>query len=145
MAVTQAALTFFERESWPSHERPYELLFQPPNGTIPVCNYNVVQVPNVPVHNLRPLKDKLSLDHEGFLVALLDTTMEYDDYFDHEKLKCIYMTEIKTYLKKQLGVRAAYIHECVVSFFFTIDSSLDGMLGLSWVDTTVGWERRPFW
>lgn len=115
MAATFGTLTFFERESWPSHERPYELLFQPPDSNFPVCNYNVVQVPDVPIHDLRPLKNKLSLDHEGFLIADLNTTMQYDDYFDQEKLKKTYMPEIKAYLKNNLGVRAAYVHECVVS------------------------------
>ncbi|KAF2804951.1 uncharacterized protein BDZ99DRAFT_575131 [Mytilinidion resinicola] len=103
----------FERESWPSHERLYELLFQPPDGDFPVCNYNVVQIPNAPIHDLRSLKDKLSLDREGFQVADLNTTMEYDDYFDQENLKTTYMAEIKAFLKDKLGARAAYVHECV--------------------------------
>ncbi|RSL46156.1 hypothetical protein CEP53_010435 [Fusarium sp. AF-6] len=69
--ATEGTLTFFERESWPSHERPYELLLKPPSSDFPVCNYSVTRVPNVPIHNLRPLKEKL-------------------------------------------GVRATYIHECVI-------------------------------
>lgn len=115
MAATAGTLTFFERESWPSHERPYELLFQPPTSDFPVCNYKVVQVPNVPIHDLRPLKNKLSLDREGFLIADINTSMEYEDYFNQEKLKTTYMPKIKTFLKEKLGIRAAYIHECVVS------------------------------
>lgn len=115
MAATYGTLTFLERESWPSHERPYELLYKPSDGNFPVCNYNVVQVPDVPIHDLRPLKNTLSLDREGFLVSDLNTTMQYDDYFDQEKLKMKYMPEIKAYLKKALGVRSAYVHECVVS------------------------------
>jgi hypothetical protein len=115
MALTEGTLTFFERESLPSHQRPYELLFQPPDSDFPVCNYKIVQVPNVPIHDLRPLKHKLSLDREGFLVADFNTSMKYEDYFDQEKLKSTYMPEIKAFLKERLGVRAAYIHECVVS------------------------------
>lgn len=114
MAATAGTLTFFERESWPSHERPYELLFQPPTSDFPVCNYKVVQVPNVPIHDLRPLKNKLSLDREGFLIADINTSMEYEDYFNQEKLKTTYMPKIKTFLKEKLGIRAAYIHECVI-------------------------------
>ncbi|KAL8637913.1 MAG: hypothetical protein Q9226_009060, partial [Calogaya cf. arnoldii] len=114
MACTEATLTFFERGSWPSHQRPYELLFQPPDSDFPVCNYNVVRVPNVPIHDLRPLKDTLSLDREGFLLADLNTRMDYENYFDQEKLKSIYMPEIKALLKERLGIRAAYVHECVI-------------------------------
>lgn len=101
MAATQGTLTVFERESWSSHERPYELLFQPPNVDLPVCNYSVVQVPNVPIYALRPFKDNLSRDREGFLIADLETEMEYEDYFDPEKLKSKYMPEIKALLKGQ--------------------------------------------
>lgn len=115
MGDTEATLTFFERESWPSHQRPYELLFQPPDPDFPVCNYNVTQVPNIPIHDLRPLKDKLSLDREGFLIADINTRMAYGDYFDEEKLRSTYMPEIKTFLKEKLDVRAVYFHECVVS------------------------------
>ncbi|KFY66848.1 hypothetical protein V496_01907 [Pseudogymnoascus sp. VKM F-4515 (FW-2607)] len=114
MAATEGTLTFFERGSWPSHERPYELLFQPPSSDFPVCNYNVTQVPNVQINDLRPLKGKFSLDREGFLIADINTRMEYEDYFDQEKLKSTYMPEIKAHLKEKLGVRAVYIHECVV-------------------------------
>ncbi|RMJ13912.1 hypothetical protein CDV36_006397 [Fusarium kuroshium] len=112
--ATEGTLTFFERESWPSHERPYELLFKPPSSDFPVCNYSVTQVPNVPIHDLRPLKGKLSLDREGFMIADINTSMGYEDYFDQEKLKATYMPEIKLFLKEKLGVRAAYIHECVI-------------------------------
>jgi hypothetical protein len=143
MAVTEGTLTFFERESLPSHQRPYELLFQPPDSDFPVCNYNVVQVPNVPIHDLRPLKDKLSLDREGFLVADFNTSMNYEDYFDQEKLKSTYMPEIKAFLKDRFGVRAAYIHECVVS---SLKSGLDAKRRrLSWVDSSVRWKGRSFW
>jgi hypothetical protein len=122
MVATEGTLTFFERGSWPSHERPYELLFQPPDCNFPVCNYSAVQVPNVPIHDLRPLKGKLSLDREGFLIADINTSMDYDDYFDQEKLKTTYIPEIKAFLKRELGARAAYIHECVVSSIETCSS-----------------------
>ncbi|GES60662.1 putative fad-linked sulfhydryl oxidase alr isoform 2 protein [Aspergillus terreus] len=114
MAATEATLTFFERGSWPPHERPYELLFQPPTSDFPVCNYKVTQVPNVPIHDMRPLKGKLSLDREGFVVADIKTSMTYEDYFEQEKLKTIYVPEIKALLMEKLGVRAVYIHECVI-------------------------------
>ncbi|KAF4765370.1 hypothetical protein HAV15_003077 [Penicillium sp. str.  len=44
MASTEGTPTLFGRESWPPHERLYELLFQPPTSDLPVCNYNVIQV-----------------------------------------------------------------------------------------------------
>ncbi|RYC61508.1 hypothetical protein CHU98_g4721 [Xylaria longipes] len=113
MAATGGTLTFLKRGSWPAHERPYELLFQPPGSSFPVSNYSVIQVPNVPIYDLRSLKDKLSLDREGFLVADIDTSMEYEDYFDQDKLKTTYMPKIKTFLKEKLGVRAVYVHEYV--------------------------------
>ncbi len=57
----------------------------------------------MPIHDLRPLKGKLSLDREGILVAHLDTKMKYDDYSNQEILKSTYMSEIKVFLKQQSG------------------------------------------
>jgi hypothetical protein len=122
MTDTKGTLTFLERQSWPSGQRPYELLFQPPDVEFPVCNYKVIQQPDVPVHDMRPLKGNLSLDREGFLVADLDTTMDYDGHFDQETLKRTYLPEVKALLKNRLGVRATYVHECVVSVYARLDT-----------------------
>jgi hypothetical protein len=116
MTKIKGTLTFFERQSCPSDQRPYELLFQPPDSTFPVCNYTVEQVPDVSIQDMRPLKDQLSLDKQGFLVADLNTSMTYEDHFNQETLKSIYLPEVKALLKSQLGIRAAYVHECVVSW-----------------------------
>lgn len=142
MPATEGTLTFFERESWPSNQRPYELLFQPPVPDFPACNYDVVKVPNVPIHDLRPLKGKLSLDCEGFLVADINTSMEYEDYFDQEKLKATYMPEIKTFLKEKLGIKAAYVHECVVRNLQCW--LIMRRIGLSLADSSVRSQGRPF-
>jgi hypothetical protein len=115
MAVTNGTLTFIERESWPSDQRPYELLFQSPDSDVPTCNYRVVQVPDIPIRDMRQLKHNLCLDREGFLVADLNASIEYDDFFDEEKLKSDFVPKIKSFLREELGVRAVYIHECVVS------------------------------
>lgn len=116
MAMTKGTLTFFEKRSWPSDQRPYELLFQPPDSSFPVCNYNVVQSPDVPIQGVQPVKDRLSLDKQGFLVADLNTTMTFDHHLDQETLKRTHLPEVKALLKDRLGVSAAYVDECVVSW-----------------------------
>ncbi|KAG4431528.1 hypothetical protein IFR05_012985 [Cadophora sp. M221] len=42
--------------------------------------------------------------------------MDSENYVDQEKLKSIYMPEVKALSKERLGIRAAYVHECVVSY-----------------------------
>jgi hypothetical protein len=115
MVATAGSLSFFERGSWPDSERPYELLFKSPDEALASCNFRVVQEHNVPIHDLRPLKGKLSLDREGYVVADLETRMRYEDYFDIEKLQTTFVAELKTLLQSLLGARAVYVHETVVS------------------------------
>lgn len=140
MSVTYGTLTFIEPESWPSDQRPYELLFMPLDTSVPACNYKVVQVPGVPIRDMRPLRHELSLDREGFIVANLKTNLGYDEFFDEEKLKSEYVPAVKAYLTQELGARGAYIHECVVGVLSALRSKHD----LTSADTKL-WKHWPQW
>jgi len=113
MAATTGKLTFIDRGSWPQSDRPYELLYAP-DGDIPRCNFSLIEHDNVPIHDLRPEKGQLSLDREGYMVVDLESSLDYDDFYDEEKLKRTYLNELKHMLRECLGARAVFVHECVV-------------------------------
>lgn len=113
MIDTTATLTFIETGSWPQLERPYELLYEP-DASIPRCNFSLTQVQDVPIHDLRPEIHQLSLDRQGFIIADLKSRVSYEDYFDQEKLKSIYLPELKVLLREVLQAKAVYVHETVI-------------------------------
>ncbi|KAF2235632.1 hypothetical protein EV356DRAFT_514155 [Viridothelium virens] len=113
MAVTTASMVFLKRDSWPSNEKPYVLLY-PPSDDLSQSNYTDEPVDDIPIHDMRPLIDELSLDREGFMVGKLDSRLSYTDFANETKLRSVYADEVRRYLLNLLGARPAYIHECVI-------------------------------
>lgn len=113
-AATVATLSFLKPGSWPSDQKPYEMLYTPADG-IPLINHETAEVCGIPIHDLRPRKDELSLDEEGFIISELKSQHQYEDLQDEEFLKTVFAQELRDHLLKRLGARALYIHECVVS------------------------------
>lgn len=108
-----ASLTFMAPDSLHNNYKPYELLYET-EGLPTGCNYDEI-VHEVVVEDLRPLKGKLSLDREGFILADVDSAMTYQDYFDERLLKEKYMAEVKHLIMSMFQARSVYFHECVVS------------------------------
>ncbi|KAL9079676.1 MAG: hypothetical protein Q9157_001452 [Trypethelium eluteriae] len=106
-------MVFLKRDSWPSNEKPYVLLY-PPSDDLSQSNYTDEPVDDIPIHDMRPLIDEFSLDREGFMVGKLDSRLSYTDFANETKLRSVYADEVRRYLLNLLGARPAYIHECVI-------------------------------
>ena len=107
-----ANLTFMAHDPLHDTHKPYELLYNA--GELPTgCNFDEMEH-EVVIEDFRPLKGKLSLDREGFLLADLDSTMTYQDFFDEAALKDKYMSEVKALILNLFQARSVYFHECVV-------------------------------
>jgi len=113
----KANLIFLARDPLLETNKPYELLYDTP--PLPRgCNFDEVNE-EAKVQDFRPLKGKLLLDEDGFLLVDLPREMPCDDFFD-ERLREAFVREAKRLLIGVCGARAVYVHECVVcdSFFF---------------------------
>jgi len=93
-------------------KKPYELLYDTPELTRG-CNFDEV-VESVEIEDFRPLKGKLSLDKDGFMLVDLPRSMPYEDFFDEEALKEGFVSDAKDILLNVCGATAVYIHECVI-------------------------------
>lgn len=118
-AVT-ASLTFMAPNALHNTHRPYELLYQT-ERLLPGCNYDEIEH-QVELEDFRPLKGKLSLDREGFLLVDLDSAMKYEDFFDQDTLKEKYMAEVKYLIISVFRARSVYFHECVVSLSLGVET-----------------------
>lgn len=115
LPVTTGEINFAKPGSWPANERPYTLLYEPVTDE-KLSNFQITDTQPVPIRDMRPKKGSLSLDKEGFLFADFKSKMAYEDYLDDEKLKTVLAREVRELLLEKLGAKAAFIHECVVSF-----------------------------
>ena len=109
----KAALRFTQRDEKFKTEKPYELEYQP-DVDIPQKNFAIEIVSDIPINDMRPFKNSLSLDREGIAIVPVDTRMEYDDYFNEEKLKTVFGPELKQCIMDYTGAERVYFHETVV-------------------------------
>ncbi|KAJ5949545.1 hypothetical protein N7454_001129 [Penicillium verhagenii] len=112
LPVTSGEIYFAEPGSWPAIERPYTLLYEPATDE-KLSNFRITDIQSVPIRDMRPKKDTLSIHTEGFVFADFKSKMVYEDYMDEEKLKTVFAEEVKELLLEKLGAKAAFIHECV--------------------------------
>ncbi|KAI0147059.1 hypothetical protein GGR57DRAFT_264726 [Xylariaceae sp. FL1272] len=113
METTVGSMRFLKPNSWDPSEKLYELEYLPNDG-LAERNYQTHQVDGIPIRDMRPLKGKLSLDREGFMILDLPSHMMYEDFLDEAKLREVYAEELRTCLLKALGASAVFIHECVI-------------------------------
>src|ERR1700722_6419177 len=73
----------------PSRDRPRNYTYEPPAG---VPRSNIVPEPHIlPVHDLRPLLESISLDREGF--ALVNQHSAVNNLYDDDEVKRVYYPE----------------------------------------------------
>jgi len=83
----------------PSHDRPRTYTYEPPAG---VPRSSIVPEPHsVPVHDLRPISEKVSLDREGF--ALVRQKSLVKDFYDEDEIKDVYYPEAERLIKAVTG------------------------------------------
>lgn len=109
----KASLRFTQRDEKFKTEKPYELEYEP-DVNMPHKNFTIETIDDIPIEDLRPTIDSLSLDQEGIAVVPIDTQMSYDDYYNEEKLKTVFGPELRESILKYTGARRVYFHETVV-------------------------------
>jgi hypothetical protein len=109
-------------------EKPHTYTYDPPDG---VARTNIVSDPHrVPIFDMRPIADGLSLDGQGF--ALVDAPTAVSDFYDEAELLSVYYPEAEDLVKQATGAGR------VVVFDHTIRRREYGV-----EDRTVGTPRQP--
>jgi hypothetical protein len=112
----------------PMTEKPRNYTFEPPPG-VPQSNA-VFESRRLPVFNLRPVADQVSLDREG--VALVQHRSAVVDFYDEGELETVYYPEAEALVAAATGARR------VVVFDHTIRRRIAGT-----ADRTAGAPRQP--
>jgi len=109
-------------------EKPHTYTYDPPDG---VARSNIVtESHTVPIYDMRPLADGLSLDVQGF--ALVPAPTAVADFYDEAQLQAIYYREAEDLVKQATGASR------VVVFDHTIRRRTHGV-----EDRTPGIPRQP--
>ncbi|HYZ21837.1 MAG TPA: CmcJ/NvfI family oxidoreductase [Rhodopila sp.] len=109
-------------------DRPYTYTFDPPAG---VMKSNIVNDPHtVPIFDMRPIADSLSLDVQGFI--LVEAPTKVTDFYDEAQLRETYDGEAEDLVKQATGASR------VVVFDHTIRRREHGV-----EDRTPGVPRQP--
>jgi hypothetical protein len=100
----------------PPIDRPRTYTFEPPDGE---PRSNIVPEPHsVPIHDLRPISEKVSLDREGF--ALVRQKSSVKDFYDEDEIKDVYYPEAERLIKAATGA------DRVVVFDHTVRKRVNG-------------------
>ena len=109
-------------------DKPHTYTYDPPEG---VPKTNIVSEPHsVPIFDMRPVADGLTLDVQGF--ALVPAPTAVTDFYDEAQLQEIYYPETENLVKQAIGATR------VVVFDHTIRRRTPGV-----EDRTPGIPRQP--
>jgi len=109
-------------------EKPHTYTYDPPEG---VAKSNIVNAPHtVPIFDMRPIADSLTLDVQGF--ALVGAPTAVTDLYDEAQLRTTYYREAEDLVKQVTGGSR------VVVFDHTIRRRTPGV-----ADRTPGIPRQP--
>lgn len=107
-------LIFLKPDSKYLQEKPYRLRYDP-GDTIPRTNCETQIQKDVPVHDIRGRETEYTLARNGFEVATLESRLAPEDFYDREKVKCVYYEELRQLLQRKLGAKRVEILEHGVS------------------------------
>jgi len=94
----------------PHLDRPRTYTFEPPSGE---PRSNMVPEPHgVPIHDVRPIGETVSLDREGF--ALLRQRSSVKDFYDEEEVKNVYYPEAEQLIKAATGADRVFVFDHTV-------------------------------
>jgi hypothetical protein len=123
-AVVNAEVVYLAKTA----EKPYSYTYDPPEG---VARTNIVgEAHTVPIHDMRPIADGLTLDLQGFALLKAPTTVA--DFYDEAQLEATYYREAEALVKQATGASR------VVVFDHTIRRRTHGV-----EDRTPGIPRQP--
>jgi hypothetical protein len=94
----------------PMDEKPYSYNYEPPPGT-KLRNTESIEH-QVTVHDARAIEDRLSLDHEGFV--LLHHKTAATDLYDEDIIKSVYYPECERLMREATGAKRVVVFDHIV-------------------------------
>ena len=114
-AMVEASIYFLKRDNLHHHEKPYAFRYEINSEEIPQSNMRMEKRDNIPIMDLRDSDHEISLEANGFTVMHLESALQYEDFFDEEKVQT-YFRELEYLLVMHLGARSVEVFRHGVLF-----------------------------
>jgi hypothetical protein len=111
--MAEASICFLSRDELYKTAKPYAIQYEP-HGDVPQTNVIQEMVNDIPVRDLRPLKNTFTLDKDGIVVRDLDTQMTHEDFADPAAVQDVYLPKVQELLREVLGTQNVAILEYLV-------------------------------
>src|SRR5258708_6317452 len=109
----------------PPLDRPRTYTFEPPSGE---PKSNIVPEPHsLPIHDVRPIGETVSLDREGF--ALVRQNSSVKDFYDEDEVKNVYYPEAERLIKAATGADRVFVFDPTVGKRVQWQAHRDGGMG----------------
>src|SRR6266851_3899748 len=105
----------------PMDEAPYTYAYEAPKGVPPTNRKTAKEI--VPIHDARPIADKLTLDREGF--AFVREASAVRDFYDDDEVRRVYYPECERILMRATGATRVVVFDHIVR-----NSALAGKNGI---------------
>jgi hypothetical protein len=94
----------------PALDRPRTYTFEPPSGE---PRSNIVPEPHsLPIHDVRPISETVSLDREGFTLVRQNSSVK--DFYDEDEVRSVYYPEAERLIKTATGADRVFIFDHTV-------------------------------
>ncbi|KAF2446064.1 hypothetical protein P171DRAFT_483444 [Karstenula rhodostoma CBS 690.94] len=111
--MAEASICFLARDELYKTAKPYAIQYEP-HGDVPQTNVIQEMVNNIPVRDLRPLKETLTLKNDGVIVRDLNVQMMYEDFANPTTVQNVYLAKVQDLLREALGTPNVAILEYLV-------------------------------
>ncbi|KAI1448428.1 hypothetical protein F5Y02DRAFT_307572 [Annulohypoxylon stygium] len=111
--MAEASIVFLSRDDLYKTSKPYAIQYEP-HGNIPQSNIVQERVDGIPVRDVRPIKDTLTLEKDGILVKELHTGLQLAGFADPNAVQDLYLPKVQQLLQEVLGTQNVAILEYLV-------------------------------
>ena len=105
-------MNFLARDDLYDEERPYLLIFEPPEG-FPKSNIRLEQRRDLVVEDIRGCEDRFSLENHAFEVLKIRSRMSPEDFDNEGLVQKVYLQEVADHLKAVFDAQVVQIFEHV--------------------------------
>ncbi|KAL1302193.1 hypothetical protein AAFC00_002623 [Neodothiora populina] len=142
--IISSQVYFLKKDPKYDTVKPYSLRFTPPAG-FPRANVEL-EAHDITIEDVRPVVKELSLKKNGFSIMPLESSMQYEDFNDKDKVIDVYLRELSNTLRQYLGATRVQIFEHTIRKrheIFPISTGepyqYNQPTSMAHVDTTVPW------
>jgi hypothetical protein len=103
-------MNFLDRHSLYKHEKPYFLIYEPPND-FPKSNIKLDRHADLKIHDIRGQEDCLSFKRQGCQIVKISSQLSYEDFAKADLVKDVFLPEVAAKVQELFGATKVQIFE----------------------------------